>query len=114
MEVIPTVESGVMAIIEQYPDGVVSHRLETRDLYVAFATDDLFLVCGVALHFGAWRLHAQIFCRQNKTCAGLKGECQSPFRLVEPQFRRPRPRVPPRSSSLSSRASPASMMGTPL
>src|SRR5690242_20028073 len=103
-----------MAVVEQDAHRVIADRLQPGNLYRALAGDDLLLPRPVALHFGAGRFDAQVFRRQTKPLAGIEADSEQGLRLVEPELDRPcGAHLRSRSSSESSRASPASMIGTP-
>src|SRR6476620_2690608 len=103
-----------MAIPKENAHRIVADRCEPVDLHVAFAADDLALIGGVPLHLRAGRFHTKVFRWKPETLAGIEGHGKQGLRLVQAQFNRPDAHLSVRSCSESSRASPASMIGTPL
>src|SRR5690242_11851894 len=50
VEIVPAVEAGVVAIVEQDAHGVIAHRLQPRNLHRVLAGHDLLLAGGMTLH----------------------------------------------------------------
>src|SRR5579872_6291077 len=118
VQIIPAEETGVVAVVEVDAHGVVSDRIEGRDLDVFLAGDDFLRLRPVALDFGARRFDAEIFRGQDELLAAVEHDGEAQFVGAEAKLGRPRTRRSAahrasRSASLSSRASPASMIGMP-
>ena len=103
-----------MAVIEEDAHGVIAHRLQPRDLDVLLAAHRHLLAGGMALHFGAGAFDAQIFGGKLKTVAILESDGERRLRRIETDLAGPDIGAHDRSASESSRASPSSMIGTPL
>jgi len=54
VQVIPTVDSGVVIIVEGELDRVMTHRLDALDVDVFLADLQDFLPRPMSLHFGGW------------------------------------------------------------
>src|ERR1700741_5662506 len=58
-QILPNIEPGVVAVGKHDAHGVVAYGLEPRDPDISLAGHCDPLLGAVALHFGAWREHAQ-------------------------------------------------------
>ena len=77
-----------MAIRGGQLDCVVADLLDVGDADFALAKLQHFLARAVALHFGRWRIHAQIFKRERKGAAIVVGDVEHARFLVDSQFGR--------------------------
>src|SRR5579871_5244735 len=85
----PTVQTGIVPVVENDPCRIVADRLDRHDPDMPFARYDLLLGGGMALHFGAWRLDAKILGRQSKCFPVLEGDRKRRARRIDAKFHRP-------------------------
>ena len=123
MKIIPRENSGVVQVVEQDADGVVSDWLDAHYAHVAPAGHDPTLGCTMALYLGARTLDAQILGRQQELGAVVEADSKPPLGRLKVNFeqnrRLPRARyvrirhVGNRHVGSSGRASSGSMIGIP-
>ena len=69
VQVLPGIQAGVMSIIEDNPDSVMSNRFQCVYSHIFLAGLQDFLARSMASHFGRRRVHPQVLERQFETSA---------------------------------------------
>src|SRR5262249_34780598 len=121
VEVAPSVDAGVVQVVELDADGVVADRLDAHDADMAAAGDDGLLSGAVALDFrrgafdpaqagGILELRAVVEIDLQQLLVLLQSDLDRPGRRARGVGPRTHRRI---SSSVSGRASSASMIGVP-
>ena len=88
-EIIPTVDAGIVQVVETEADGVVADRLDLQDLDRTLAARHLALAVAVSAYLGAGAVDAQIFRRERgDTSTGIV-QFQRPPVGLETDFLRP-------------------------
>ena len=78
--------ASIVAIIENQPHRIVSDRLNGCDGHILLAGLQRFLSRAMALHFGARRMHAQVFEGVIEGCTIVEGDDEQPGILAEVAF----------------------------
>src|SRR6516225_2178335 len=89
-QILPDIESGVVAVGKHDAHGVVADGLKPRDPDIPLASHGEPLLGAVALYLGAWREHAQELSRNREALAIVETHGEDAFVLVEPELSRPR------------------------
>src|SRR3984893_15298372 len=75
-KILPTKDSGRMHVVEREPHRIIADRMHFEDLHRRFAADGAPLARRMALNFGAWAAHAQIFGGEIKTLTAVEGNSE--------------------------------------
>src|SRR5262249_1173278 len=89
-QILPDIESGVVAVGKHDAHGVVADRLKPRDPDIPLASHGDPLLGAVALSFGACRQRAEELSRNREALPIVETHGEDAFVLVEPELSRPR------------------------
>src|SRR5579871_3269165 len=86
VQVLPGVQAGVVAVVEDQLDRVLADRVHRADVHVLLAQHERLLPRTVALHLGRGGVHPQVLERQLEAAAVVEAHLEQPRRAAQADF----------------------------